>query len=71
MANLQKLREELDAGHPVTGAYSADDSAASEEINAKNRVRINSISSAQLLVYKSQFALIKLDPSAEELRTIK
>ncbi len=35
MANLQKLREELDAGHPVTGAYSADDSAASEEINAK------------------------------------
>ena len=54
MANLQKLREELDAGHPVTGAYSSNDSAASEEINAKNRVRINSISSAELLAWSGQ-----------------
>jgi hypothetical protein len=97
MANLQRLREELDAGHPVTGAYSVDDSAASEDVNAKNRVRINSISSAELLVYKSQFtlqkdvndkiskelaerkddrrslwqAVLKIDPTAEELRNIK
>ena len=42
MANLQRIREELDAGHPVTGAYSADDSAAAEAKELSNQVtRLN------------------------------
>ena len=54
MANLQKLKAELDAGHPVTGAYSANSEAAAEEINALNRTRINSIGSAELLAWSGQ-----------------
>ena len=34
MANLQALKAELDAGHPVTGAYSANSEAAAEETEA-------------------------------------
>lgn len=54
MANLQKLRTELDAGHPVTGAYSAEADAAASEINALNRTRINPIGSAELLAWSGQ-----------------
>jgi hypothetical protein len=54
MANLQALKAELDAGHPVTGAYSANSEAAAEEINALNRTRINSIGSAELLAWSGQ-----------------
>ena len=54
MANLQKLREELDAGHPVTGPYSADAQAAADEINELNRTRINPIGSAELLAWSGQ-----------------
>ena len=54
MANLQKLRAELDAGHPVTGAYSAESEAAAEEINALNRTRIDPIGSAELLAWSGQ-----------------
>ena len=54
MANLQKLKAELDAGHPVTGAYSANSEAAAKEINALNRTRINAIGSAELLAWSGQ-----------------
>ena len=54
MANLQKLRTELDAGHPVTGAYSAEADVAASEINALNRTRINAIGSAELLAWSGQ-----------------
>ena len=37
MADLQALRVELDAGHPVTGAYSPNNATAANEINAVNR----------------------------------
>ncbi|RLA03863.1 MAG: hypothetical protein DRQ47_04400, partial [Gammaproteobacteria bacterium] len=30
------LKAELDAGHPVTGAYNADDQAAADELNLEN-----------------------------------
>lgn len=35
--DLAALKTELDAGHPDTGAYSADDVEAAEQLNAKNR----------------------------------
>ncbi len=35
--DLTALKTELDAGHPETGAYSATDSIAADEINAINR----------------------------------
>ena len=54
MANLQALKAELDAGHPVTGAYSDNSEAAAEEINALNRTRINAIGSAELLAWSGQ-----------------
>lgn len=54
MAKLQALKAELDAGHPVTGAYSANSEAAAEEINALNRTRINAIGSAELLAWSGQ-----------------
>jgi hypothetical protein len=54
MANLRALKAELDAGHPVTGAYSANSEAAAEEINALNRTRINAIGSAELLAWSGQ-----------------
>ena len=37
MANFYKrLKEELDSGHPVTGAYNIDDALAANELNAQN-----------------------------------
>lgn len=67
MANLQKLRAELDAGHPVTGAYSDDPQIASDQINALNRSRINPVGSAELLAWSGQSSvgdrprIIKID----------
>lgn len=52
--NLQALKAELDAGHPVTGAYSADAATAADEINVANRSRIVNISSAELLAWSAQ-----------------
>lgn len=37
MGYLQDLRTELDAGHPDTGTYNANDQTAADEINAFNR----------------------------------
>ena len=34
---LVELRAELDGGHPVTGAYDADDQIAADQINEANR----------------------------------
>ncbi len=39
MATLDDLKSELLAGHPDTGAYSADDAIAANEINAVNRTQ--------------------------------
>ncbi len=39
MDRIQQLRAELDAGHPDTGAYSADASTAVAEINEVNRTK--------------------------------
>lgn len=39
MAFLDDLKAELLAGHPVTGAYSADDFLAADELNVVNRTR--------------------------------
>lgn len=36
MSDYVALRKELDAGHPVTGAYSADDEAAASNLNVVN-----------------------------------
>lgn len=35
--DLQLLRAELDAGHPDTGPYSADNQIAADQLNAENR----------------------------------
>lgn len=51
---LQTLRSELDAGHPITGAYDADDSIAADQINAVNRSRLIPITSAELLAWSGQ-----------------
>lgn len=37
--DLASLQAELTGGHPGTGAYSADDATAADEINAVNRTR--------------------------------
>jgi len=39
--DYEALKTELDAGHPVTGAYDADDALAAGELNAVN-VTVNS-----------------------------
>lgn len=35
--DLQVLKNELTAGHPGTGAYSANDATAADQLNARNR----------------------------------
>ena len=37
--DYQALADELIAGHPITGAYSADDATALGELKAQNRTR--------------------------------
>lgn len=37
--NIAALASELATGHPVTGAYSANDVTATEQLNALNRTR--------------------------------
>jgi hypothetical protein len=39
MVNYVAIKAELDAGHPVTGAYNADSTLATAEMNALNIVR--------------------------------
>ena len=38
--NLDILRTELTAGHPITGVYSEDDAIAAGQLNTINRTRI-------------------------------
>ena len=54
MSNLEILRAELDAGHPVTGAYSPDAQIASDQINAINCTELVRITSAELLAWSGQ-----------------
>ncbi len=43
------LKAELDAGHPVTGAYSANHQTAANELNALNRSEaVDSVSGSQI-----------------------
>lgn len=37
--DYQKLKTELDAPHPVTGTYNANNQFAADQINVKNRTR--------------------------------
>ncbi len=47
---LVALRAELDAGHPVTGAYNVSDEIAAQEMNAINRTRMRaSVSGSEIL----------------------
>lgn len=39
MVDYVAVKTELDAGHPVTGAYNVDDQLAADEINTLNVVR--------------------------------
>ena len=54
--SLQALRTELDAGHPNTGAYSADDGIAASEINAINRSRVRAITIGELREWAAENA---------------
>ncbi len=48
-AELQLIKTDLTNGHPSTGAYGADDSAAADKFNVVNRTREKStISGAEL-----------------------
>jgi hypothetical protein len=48
--NYSELKAELDAGHPVTGAYNADDALAADELNAENRtITVESVSGSAIL----------------------
>jgi hypothetical protein len=49
MADLDALKAELLAGHPVTGAYDANNSTAAAQLNAVNRERnLSSITGDQI-----------------------
>jgi len=39
MPDLDVLKAELIAGHPITGPYNADDNIAADELNAVNRTQ--------------------------------
>lgn len=54
MGKLQRLAQELDAGHPVTGEYSSNPQVAADQINATNRTRIEPVSSAELLAWAAK-----------------
>jgi len=64
------LRAELDAGHPVTGAYNADDFIATAECNAVNIVRDREILSAivifdEILKEKAEWDAVAADADRE------
>jgi len=54
MSKLQQLAQELDTGHPVTGAYSSNAQVAADEINATNRTKTEPIGSAELLAWSAK-----------------
>jgi len=48
--DYEALKTELDAGHPVTGAYDADDALAAGELNAVNRTQLRDfVSGSEIL----------------------
>jgi len=69
--NIDTLSTELAAGHPDTGAYDADARTAAEQINAKNRGRLDPIGSAELLAWSAGASdgddprLLKIETAAE------
>ena len=54
--DLQALKTELDAGHPVTGAYNVDDALAAGELNAVNQTKVRAISITELREWASENA---------------
>ena len=46
--NIDALKVELLAGHPVSGAYDADDAIAAAQLNAVNRTRLRAVSMREL-----------------------
>lgn len=54
MGKLQQLKQELDAGHPVTGEYSSNSQVAADQINATNRIKTEPIGSAELLAWSAK-----------------
>ena len=53
MSNIAVLKAELAAGHPDTGAYSADAAMALAELQAVNRTRLVAIPSTELLAWSA------------------
>ena len=53
MSRADALKAELDAGHPVTGAYDLDSGIASDQINEPNREKIVPLSSPALIAWAS------------------
>ena len=61
--NYTALRAELDSGHPVTGAYNADDQLAADELNALNITRIKaSMTGAEIFAATDATELAALTP---------
>jgi len=59
--SLQALKDELIAGHPTSGAYSVNNQAAANELNALNRVAVASVEALRnyfLLERKGNMALM-------------
>ena len=69
------LKTELDAGHPVTGAYDADDTLALAQCNAVNVIRDRAFLSAivifdEILKQKIEWDLIATDGDRELVQAI-
>ena len=53
--DIVALAAELTAGHPVTGAYNADDALAAGELNAVNRTRSrDTVTGSEILIVLPQ-----------------
>jgi len=48
MVDLQALKTELLSGHPVTGAYDANNQLAADQLNAVNRTKLRPLTMTEL-----------------------
>ncbi len=66
--DLVALKAELDAGHPVTGAYDVDDAVAADQLNVVNRtVNIESVTGQQIFEAVVPAHYIALDADKKQL----
>jgi hypothetical protein len=68
MGRLEDLRAELDAGHPDTGAYDANDALAADQINVVNRsVNRDTMEATEVLqaVVPAEYTVLAADKKAE------